>query len=253
VCRRFESCRGHQLEIVGQERTAMPMCAALRRRPAPEPGSRLRLAWVILGVVLLIGSYLLLWLLVERHWSPLRRLDRSTVGRLNGAISGHPGEIDAMKAVSLAFGPTVFRVAAVVVGVVLFRQRRHRQAVFILVAIGGGGLLDAAAKAWADRARPVVPHPIASAAGSSFPSGHALGALVGVGALLVVVLPVQRKRDRHFVVAAGLVVVVAVGCSRLALGVHYPSDVVGGWLLGGAWLLVTLAAIRPPRPAADSP
>ena len=81
--------------------------------------------------------------------------------------------------------------------------------------------------------------------GSSFPSGHALGVLVSVLALLALfwqVMPVQWRRP---LAALGGFVIVAVGVGRVALNVHHPSDVLAGWALGYAYFVLCLAAVRP--------
>lgn len=90
-------------------------------------------------------------------------------------------------------------------------------------------------------------HPVAHAASASFPSGHAIGSLVGVGALLLVLLPYARRSTRPAWTAFGVLVVLAIGFSRLGLGVHYFSDVLGGYVLGAGWLAVSTAAFTPWR------
>jgi undecaprenyl-diphosphatase len=96
-------------------------------------------------------------------------------------------------------------------------------------------------KVLVDRPRPEVDHPIATAFGKSFPSGHALSSTVVFGALLLTFLPVLSRRWRHVAVAFTVVLVLAIGASRLLLGVHFVSDVVGGYVLGIAWLLTATA------------
>ena len=95
-----------------------------------------------------------------------------------------------------------------------------------------------------DRLRPIVDIPVATAGGPSFPSGHTLAATVWVGVVLLVLLPVVPSRRRRLAVAAGVAVVVVVGLTRIALGVHFVSDVLAGWLVGVGWLLVTATAFR---------
>ena len=213
-----------------------------RRRLDPDQRLGLRLTLGFLGVGVVAVPFLLLWLLIEDHWAPLRHLDRSIATSLNTAIYQHQPAIDVLKAISLVFGPTTFRIAGVVVAVLLAVRRHVRLAAFVIVGILGGSLLDGAVKLLAGRHRPVLAHPVAHSPGLSFPSGHALGSLVGVGVLLLVFWPVMRRPVRRAAVASSVLVVLAVGFSRVALGVHYVSDVVGGWALGAAWLLVVAAA-----------
>jgi undecaprenyl-diphosphatase len=97
----------------------------------------------------------------------------------------------------------------------------------------------------------VVDAPVATAPGNSFPSGHALGAMVVYGALLLVFLPAVRHR-KAFISAMALIVF-AVGLTRVALGVHYVTDVLAGWLLGALWLSITAYAFRVWRREAGHP
>lgn len=112
----------------------------------------------------------------------------------------------------------------------------------------GAAVLSNGIKALVDRVRPVVDEPLARAHDPSFPSGHALGSTVTYGVLLLVFLPVVPRRFRGWTVGAVAVLVVAVGLTRVALGVHFPSDVLGGWSLGLVWLAVTASAFRYVQP-----
>jgi len=92
------------------------------------------------------------------------------------------------------------------------------------------------------RTRPVLVDPIATATGKSFPSGHTQSTIVGYGILLLVFLPAIARAWRPLVVAVATLMVLLVGFSRIALGVHYLSDVIGGLIIGSAWLLAMTAA-----------
>jgi len=111
------------------------------------------------------------------------------------------------------------------------------------------------------RPRPPGPH-LAPATGFSFPSGHSLNSATTYGLLAVLVWRSRAPRPlRWAAVVAALVLPFGIGLSRIALGVHYPSDVLGGWLAGIAFVaagavLVTLVgamARRPPRPTVGAP
>ncbi len=87
--------------------------------------------------------------------------------------------------------------------------------------------------------------PVAHAPGNSFPSGHALGSFVVYGALLLVFLPAMAPRWRKPARSPSSPCWSwPIGLTRIALGVHFVSDVLGGWLLGAAWLGVTAYAFR---------
>nr|WP_240947773.1 phosphatase PAP2 family protein [Planosporangium mesophilum] len=115
---------------------------------------------------------------------------------------------------------------------------------YLLVTGAGALILDPALKRAIGRLRPVVEHPVAVGGGNSFPSGHSLGAMIVYGALLLIFAPALSGRARRALTVAVGVLVVAVGFSRLGLGVHFLSDVIGGWCLGVAWLGVTTFAFQ---------
>ena len=96
-------------------------------------------------------------------------------------------------------------------------------------------------------------HPIAHGTGNSFPSGHSLGSIVCYGALLLVFLPLARGRWRTVFISVVGTLIAAIGISRILLGVHYLSDVVGAWAVGITWLGLTTFAFELTRRAAGQP
>jgi undecaprenyl-diphosphatase len=131
------------------------------------------------------------------------------------------------------------------VAVFLFLMRKKHALVAILVATAGGWLLSAVLKNAFERPRPsVVPH-LSIVHSSSFPSGHSLLAAVVYLTLASMLVPLVASRAlKAYVVVVALFLVVTVGASRVLLGVHYPSDVAAGWLVGAAWALVCGEAMR---------
>lgn len=117
-------------------------------------------------------------------------------------------------------------------------QGLHRHALFILVASAGGWLLNASLKLAFARPRPdIVPH-LRDVMTLSFPSGHALtsaAVYLTLGALLMRV--VDRRATRLYLMGVAMLATVLVGTSRVYLGVHYPTDVLAGWILGMTWAL----------------
>jgi undecaprenyl-diphosphatase len=99
----------------------------------------------------------------------------------------------------------------------------------------------------------VVAHPIAHGTGNSFPSGHALGSIVCYGALFLVFLPAARGTWRRVLTAVIVTLIASIGISRLLLGVHYLSDVLGGWALGITWLGITAFAFELSRHVTGEP
>jgi undecaprenyl-diphosphatase len=119
-----------------------------------------------------------------------------------------------------------------------------RLALWVVTTMTVGGLLGALLKLLVGRHRPDLLDPVARAAGYSFPSGHALNATLAAGVLLLVFLPFARhsRAVRGALWTAAVLIAAVTGLSRIALGVHWTSDVVGGWLLGVAVVAATTAA-----------
>jgi membrane-associated phospholipid phosphatase len=131
----------------------------------------------------------------------------------------------------------------VVAGVVLVRERAWLDLGFFLVAFVGSQLAVSLAKEGFDRARPDLGSAVPLPESASFPSGHAAAGAASLGALAVLGaerLPSRRERTVLWAVTAALGL--AVGLSRIALGVHFVTDVVAGWCFGVAWLAACLLA-----------
>lgn len=121
---------------------------------------------------------------------------------------------------------------------VLAAARRWRCSAFVLLATAGSGLLNRAVKALFSRERPQLwPHPVDETSWS-FPSGHAMGSWTLMLVLIVLAWP-GRWRYPVLLLASGFALL--VGISRPYLGVHWPSDIVGGWLLASAWVFAVSA------------
>lgn len=192
-------------------------------------------------------GYPALWLGYRQGWGWLVAADSSALRAAYDVGVNHPGWVRFWDVLCAVFAPATFRVLGglAVVGVLV--QRRVRTALVVLVSVEFSGLVSQAGKDLADRPRPATA--LASATSSSFPSGHALAAAVGVAALLTVALPVLGRPARRVAVLVGVLVVAAVGIGRVALNVHYPSDVVAGWALGYLYFVACAWLLGPARPA----
>ncbi len=137
--------------------------------------------------------------------------------------------------------------ADVVVVLVLLWRRRFRAAVFAAVALGGAGLLNVATKLTFARERPTLWESIAPETTYSFPSCHAMGSM---SLALVLVLLCWPTRWRWPVLAAMAVFVPMVGLSRVYLGVHYPSDIIAGWMAASIWVVASWLLLMRGRAAA---
>jgi undecaprenyl-diphosphatase len=201
-------------------------------------------------VTIAAAAFAVLLVLVRLRWAPLESADHDTAARLNSLIAGNGPLVTAIKAVTwLGSDGVLWAVVGVAAGILAIR-RRWRLAIYLLATAAGALILDPVLKSLVGRLRPVVAHPIAHGAGNSFPSGHSLGSIVCYGAMLLVFLPAARGRWRVAFITVIAALVALIGISRILLGVHYVSDVVGGWAVGIAWLGLTAVAFEAARSAA---
>ena len=182
--------------------------------------------------------------LVKSRWEPLRELDEGARDALNAYAADHAGFVTAMEVLSDAGTYVVYLPLFAVLAAWLVWRGLPRLAMFVAVTTAVGPLLNRLAKALVDRSRPVLPEPVAQADGLSFPSGHAQSAMVAVLVLLLVLLPLVHGRRRLAAFALAAAWVLAIGFSRVALGVHYVTDVLAGYALGAAWVAAMTAAFR---------
>lgn len=204
----------------------------------PRPRTALRVAWT-----LAVCSALLLTL-VTLEWRPLIDLDDDIAGTTHRWAVEEPGITHAMRILTdLVWDTWTMRLlCAAVVLWLWFRRGDRWTAVWLGAACLLGSLLQQLLKAAVDRARPVWPDPVDSAHFAAFPSGHAMTATFVCG-LLVWLVHHYGAADgvRRAALAAAVVSVAGVGVTRVWLGVHWATDVLGGWLLGA--LVVALAAL----------
>jgi undecaprenyl-diphosphatase len=115
----------------------------------------------------------------------------------------------------------------------------QRMALFVLLASAGGWILNSALKSVFGRPRPdIVPH-LRDVMTLSFPSGHAMtsaAVYLTLGALLM--RAASRPVTKLYCMAAAMIATLLIGASRVYLGVHYPTDVLAGWMIGMAWALL---------------
>ena len=216
------------------------------RRPAPERkrglGARLALGGGLAGLVSI--PFLLVLLLVESSFKPLQRLDVDTANSLNSFAEGRTWLVHSLDVGSVVLQPWTFRLVVIAVAVWLWFRGARRLAIWAVVTMAAGGVLAGILKVVVARARPHFPEPVAHAGGYSFPSGHAMNSMLGVAVLILVFLPVLTRAGRVIAYTLGALVVLATGFDRVALGVHFVSDVVAGWIAALAVVAGTAGAFE---------
>jgi undecaprenyl-diphosphatase len=212
----------------------------------PRPKAPLRLPRGSQPLVLLFcGSALLLFGYLTREMTEgeTGRLDAAILIALrtagNLAVPKGPAWLPQSAVdISALGGFTVLWLLAGAAVAYLLLKRKPVDAVIVAGSLGGASLLNTGLKLLVHRGRPeVVPH-LVQVANASYPSGHAMlsaTAYLTIAALLAHGEP--SRGARLFILGLAAVLVVLIGVSRLYLGVHWPSDVLGGWCLGSAWAL----------------
>jgi undecaprenyl-diphosphatase len=148
--------------------------------------------------------------------------------------------------IATALGTWRALTAVAIAGAALFWLRGDGRAARILIAATlGAALVENLLKVAVRRPRPEPYFGTPLPASYAFPSGHALDSLVVYGTLAVLVARHIERRAARLWLLFGLVVLVGlIGVSRIYLGVHWPTDVLGGWVVGAAWLALVVAFTR---------
>lgn len=212
------------------------------------------------GAAVAAVAFGLLLVLVEANWTPLRDIDTGAANKLHRIAVHHHEWTRTLAFVSnWVLSPTTLRTAVALLTLWLLHRRAWRLAAWSAATAGAGALTGLLVKAVVERARPALPNPVAHAPGYSFPSGHAMTATTSFAIFLLVLLPVVPRAAHRLCWTVAVLAVVGVGFTRVALGVHWCSDVIGGWLLGLVVVAATTWAFRlwrsdtgqPPAPVAE--
>lgn len=232
---------------------ARPRIAAFRRTFADEiefieerlsPGGYLGLHLTIGAVVVLLSGW---WFrgIVEHvvHHDPLGSIDYQLVEWFNA----HATPVVTDIAIGLTFlgTATFLGAASCAIGAVYLAERKWYRLVTLALTVGGGALLNSGVKHLFHRARPVLEHPLVHLSSYSFPSGHTAGATLFFGLMaLFLMQDAQRWRWRVLPPIVACLLVLLVGTSRVYLGAHYLTDVLGAVALSMLWLAFTVTAVE---------
>ena len=181
------------------------------------------------------------------HHDPLTQFDVTLLDWVHARAT--PAGYAISKGISLFGSPVTLTVLALGVSLLLAARRQWILLGGWLAALAGGGLLDEVLKFVIRRPRPPYAAAFLHHYTWSFPSGHAMGSLISYGMLVYVlaVFWIRRRSAQISVVLGAALLIVAVGLSRLYLGVHYFSDVVGGYAAGLLWLSACISGLEVAR------
>lgn len=186
-------------------------------------------AWHRVSIVVLAAIWLAMLLLGRGA------LDRSLYEALYAG--GRPGLIIFARVFTFLGEPTVLVVAGFLMAAWLWHRGRGRFALGLLLVILVGRGMAEVQKYWIARARPALEPHLVVVKTSSFPSGHATSSMIFY---LTVALALTPREWRRPAAGGAVLLSLLIGLSRVMLGVHWPSDVVGGWSFGLLWVLLTL-------------
>ena len=210
-------------------------------------------ALVLAQAVLCFVAFALLGLAVAQDWGPLREFDHRGDPREAWSV-GQPAAREVLRWIEVAFGTLAMTIYTTVLTVVLFVRGYRRAAYFTAGVMISTSLTTSLVKSFVDRDRPAWQDPLHLYENPAFPSGHASGITAFAGIVIVLVtMLVRRAVVRRLAVAAAVLTAVVVCLDRILLGRHYPSDVIGGILLGVGMVLLWLVLFSPlPRSHAES-
>src|SRR5438067_2332089 len=192
-------------------------------------------------IVAVMSLLLFAWLSNEMLRGATRQFDAS----VRSAVHAHSSHelTRAMLVLSSLGSPLVLTSATAMVVVIFLVVNWHRAAAWMAIAMLGAAILDVALKHTFDRPRPAPFFGVPLPASASFPSGHALASFCFFGVLAgLLAHRISSRLAAALVWAAAAALVTAIGDSRVYLGVHYPTDVVAGYLAAAIWVVgLTLA------------
>ncbi len=200
---------------------------------------------VVVLAVLAFGVYAFLAIADEVAEGEIRALDRWLFLALRNPADpsdplGPPWLEEVALEITALGGYTLVLLALAAVVGLLVVTRRHGPALYAVLSVGSGALVSHFLKRYYERPRPDLAAHLDIVHTPSFPSGHALVATVAYLTLAALVIRFFGDlRVRLYVLFMALVISVAVGITRVYLGVHWPSDVAAGWALGAAWASLT--------------
>ncbi|MEU1787026.1 phosphatase PAP2 family protein [Streptomyces sparsogenes] len=205
------------------------------------------------AAAVLAALFVVLLVLVVTGWRPMEDADQDIAGALHRTAVTHHGWTEVNRVLTdWVWDPWMMRLGMALLAGWLLWRRETLLAMWVVATAAVGTALQQGVKAAVGRERPHWRNPVDSAHYAAFPSGHALTATVAFGLLLWVMA--RHGARAVWLRVAGLLAVVSVagvGFTRVYLGVHWPTDVLAGWLLGAALVCAAVAAY-PGRAAGET-
>ncbi len=208
----------------------------------PEHRPSRRVPWSIIGIAAAGFVLLALFILADRVVQGSSfAFDRRLLLMLRGA-DGAPVASEKftsmVRDITAMGSTTVLTILVAFVALLLASTGRWRTGALLAAACASGSWANALFKQAIARTRPdLVPH-LMTETSNSFPSGHAANSAIVYLTLATLAWPLLRQpAARGFAMTAAAMLVVAIGVSRVYLGVHWPSDVLAGWLFGALWAI----------------
>lgn len=194
---------------------------------------------VITSVLFWIPVAIFAKLAVEVREADPIAIDHVILKNLNN-FSTHTWDAIAL-AVTQTGGTWFVLFATILSAIVIWNSHHKRDALTLIVGVGGVGIINVLLKIVFQRTRPDLWQPLITEHSYSFPSGHAM-ASSALGLSLIVIF--WRTQYRWLVFVTALAYIFFVGLTRLYLGVHYPSDIIAGWCVSFIWILLVRKIIR---------
>jgi undecaprenyl-diphosphatase len=224
-------------------RRTLEVIMPLDQSKPPRPENARAFAILVLGGLLM--SIFVTLIMAKIHEAIAQPFLEHVDQYLLQAIHAHNTHALTKLAFTLSFigSPRALGPGILIACVILWIRRMRHDAVLLAIAIAGAALIDTILKLHFRRIRPTVAWALAKEHSFSFPSGHSVGAVVLYGTITYLVWShLHDLRQRVAVIVCALLLIAGIGLSRVYIGVHYPTDVAAGYLVGLLWVLTLIGA-----------
>ncbi|RDI43136.1 phosphatase PAP2 family protein [Falsibacillus pallidus] len=192
----------------------------------------------IIAALIIIFTKSFLEIADDYNESEIRHFDSFVIAGVQGHVS--PFWTKVMVSISFLGSVRWIMILSIATALILFLFKHRLLCLYVIFTVSLGGAFNWILKSIFQRQRPDI-EPIIEEQGYSFPSGHSMGSFIFYGALAFIIFKLYEHRLAK---AAGVLLVsllvLAIGISRIYLGVHYPSDIVGGYTAGAAWTFICI-------------